>query len=787
MTDDPFCKAKILSRLVPKGCKQLVVGRGSENPNILVVGEAPGHQEDLQGKPFVGPSGEMLSGWMEYWNLGDDEYAITNIVKFHPKDENGKTRRPTEVEKDEWRPILKEEIGNLNPKLIVCLGETAKSELTDNTDEMGKCIGNTYPLRPYYGKEIPVLVIYHPSFFLHRHQSNTTSERAVRMAFQAIHEALDRPKILVLDIETDNSIDVNSAKVRAVAMYSYVYPEDRCVAFDLGSVRAAIERHTHIVGFNIKDFDVPILENNNVNCRGKVIVDLYKGLMARGRKEVMGLKATSNEDLELDDDAPDPINLPDNKLGTIVEFLKLGKKMEFDYSLLEQWPMTADVQAKIDKYAYNDIKITKALYEWWCNWAEPFKQYVSKRNQWRQTYLTCSVASYAYKAICHATGRKEEYHDESEEETKESFEGGYVSADVETAKGNIVLLDFASLYPHNFIQGNLFSPAPPGFEGPVFKANPFYPDLQGEYRADVQGDVEATLKRFYNERVKFKKAGDPRQYALKITLNSSYGAGTSPVFKSIYNPTIGPATTYIGRQNIKHMRDIVKMDGFKVLYSDTDSMIVQIPEGKTEKELMELVASGIKEIKKWLPFPADSFHMDLQEHIKYFQAFRNPKTGALLKKFYLFVNDKDEITLKGVPIVKSNSTELAKRVYARLKPQIIQNMSALFPEALVEKYIREEVAKDFSCAAKTFVVKEAGRYKVPTQLDAQIAQRYGGPARHLLIKNKLIGIGKEVRYCTVEMAKGLKFEDLDLSSTRNELSYFIKKPTLQDSESKCLL
>jgi len=760
MVDDPFYSVEILMHPVPKGCTNLVVGRGSKTPSVVFIGEAPGSEEDKTGFPFVGKSGRILDTWIKYWDLSEDDYAILNTVKFFPQDATGKPRPPTDLEKDEWRPVLKKQIDALAPKLIITLGAVATNEMTDNTKPQMEITGTKFEVRHYYGGKIPVMPLAHPSFYL-RNGKAMEIDKPIKTTFQFIHEKLNRPKILVLDIETDNKLDIDTAKVVACGFYSYVYPKDYLMTGDIVEMQQIIDRHTHLIGYNIREFDLPILKNNGVESYGKVVVDLYKGITARGRKEVMKLK-----------------DLPDNKLDTLVAYLKLGNKIPFDFKILEKSVRTAAETRQLGEYLHNDILITRKLYDWWCDWAAPFEPYVSEENRWRKTYLTCSVASYAYKAICYATNREEDYLDEDEKVPEDTFEGGFVSADQEKARGKILLYDFASLYPHNFFQGNLFSPVTPEYKGPVFKKNDFYPDLTGVYKADKMGDVETALKRFYRERVKFKIAKDSREYALKIVLNSSYGAGTCRTFKSIYNPTIGPDTTYIGRQNIKYMRKLFQEKGFILLYSDTDSLYIQLPEGKTQEEADQIVRDGIAEIKKWLPFPSDTFKMSLETPIKYFQCFWG-SDNKLLKKLYLFVTDKNEIVIKGLPFIKSNATILARRVFDRIKPEIISTLHCFFSESYIEKLIREEVEKDFMVAAKTFTVKAPGKYKIPTQLDCQIAQRYGA-GKILLIKNKLIGVGKDVRYCTIEEAKCLKFDDLDLSTTREELHFFIKKPSLSD-------
>jgi len=734
-------------------------------PSIIFLGEAPGKDEDEVGQPFVGRSGKLLDQWLDFWQLKPDDYAILNTVKCFPQNDEGKPRPPTEKEKDEWRPWLLKQLLALKPKLIITLGATALNEMTNNNSPILEACCNQLALREFYtGINCMVYGLPHPAFFLRGSANLETGNdhkknRFTRSANLVIHEALKRPRVLIFDIETD-SLDVNTAKVKLFGAYSYSDGDGGHMVSTYADIQNLIDTHTHLVGFNIREFDIPILENNGINMRNKVVVDLYQGLRARGRKDVMGLK-----------------DLRDNKLATIVKFLNLGEKSDIDYETIKSFPhVPLETFNKVIDYARNDVKITKALYDWWLDWAAPFEQYVSPRNQWRKTYMTCSVASYSYKAICYATGRPEEYNDDAEKLEEggedETFTGGFVSADIEVAHDNILYFDFASLYPHNFIQGNLFSPVSPDYKGTAFVANDFYPNLRGAYKADAPGDVEIVLKKFYLERKKYKKAKDPREYALKILLNSAYGASSSETFKSIHNPTIGPDTCYIGQQNIKYVRKKFLEEGFVLCMTDTDSCMVQVPPGKTEKDALRIVKECASEIKKWLPFPADTFNMELQAKIKYFQMFRHKKTQELLKKFYLYVTEDGKVVVKGLPIVKSNSTQLSKRVFEILEPQIAKRGNCRFSEGYIDKLMYKLVGTDVSLAAKQFKVKSPGDYKNPSQLDCQIAQRYG-PGSHWLLRNKVIGAGKDVKYGKLEELRNVGLEFIDFTLTKEELHYFV--------------
>jgi uracil-DNA glycosylase family 4 len=101
-----------------KGATQLVFADGSAEAQIVFIGEAPGKNEDEQGKPFVGAAGKFLNEMLEMINLKREDIYITNIVKYRPPN----NRDPLPDEKAAFLPYLQEQLDILNPKLIVTLG-----------------------------------------------------------------------------------------------------------------------------------------------------------------------------------------------------------------------------------------------------------------------------------------------------------------------------------------------------------------------------------------------------------------------------------------------------------------------------------------------------------------------------------------------------------------------------------------------------------------------------------------------------------------------------------------
>lgn len=111
-----------------KNCTNPVPGDGSPDADIMFIGEAPGKQEDLEGKPFVGAAGKFLAEMLEGIKLTRDDVYITNIVKYRPPE----NRDPTPEEIKECLPFLVRQIKIIQPKLIVLLGRHAMNVFFPN-------------------------------------------------------------------------------------------------------------------------------------------------------------------------------------------------------------------------------------------------------------------------------------------------------------------------------------------------------------------------------------------------------------------------------------------------------------------------------------------------------------------------------------------------------------------------------------------------------------------------------------------------------------------------------
>jgi uracil-DNA glycosylase family protein len=143
---------------------QVVFGEGASRAAILLVGEQPGDSEDRQGKPFVGPAGQLLDKCLEAAGIDRAEVYVTNAVKHFKWEPRGKIRlhkKPNSLEIAACRPWLEKEIAAVRPQIIVCLGATAAQTLLGSEFRVTKHRGEVFQTE--YG---PVTATIHPSAIL---------------------------------------------------------------------------------------------------------------------------------------------------------------------------------------------------------------------------------------------------------------------------------------------------------------------------------------------------------------------------------------------------------------------------------------------------------------------------------------------------------------------------------------------------------------------------------------------------------------------------------------------
>ena len=159
----------------------LVFGEGPETPVLMLIGEAPGEQETLLGRPFVGKAGKNLDRFLELAGLERNQIYISNTVKLRPT-KTGKTGRisnrpPTKDEIALFRPWLIREIELIRPRMIATLGNVPLQALTATKQTIGAVHGRVIPAGE---TGLPLFALYHPASLIYNRSLESVYEEDVR-------------------------------------------------------------------------------------------------------------------------------------------------------------------------------------------------------------------------------------------------------------------------------------------------------------------------------------------------------------------------------------------------------------------------------------------------------------------------------------------------------------------------------------------------------------------------------------------------------------------------------
>lgn len=177
----------------------MVFATGNPDAEIVLVGEAPGAEEEKMREPFVGPAGQLLTKIIQAMGLRRNEVYITNICKFRPKIEDGgrpqgsKNRPPTMGEMLSCQSFVLAELEIIKPKVIVALGSTAATGLgIEGT--VGKLRGKFHDFRG-----TPIMVTYHPSYLLRREQEDGGGIAEKRLVWEDMMKVMEQVGLSISD------------------------------------------------------------------------------------------------------------------------------------------------------------------------------------------------------------------------------------------------------------------------------------------------------------------------------------------------------------------------------------------------------------------------------------------------------------------------------------------------------------------------------------------------------------------------------------------------------------
>lgn len=164
---------------------QLVFGVGNPDADLMLIGEAPGAEEDKQGEPFVGAAGQLLNKIMAAINFKRDDIYIGNILKHRPPN----NRNPLPIERKRSLPFLLRQIDLVNPKLILALGKVSAQTLLDSNQSLGSMRGRFHKFRDKYH----LMATYHPAALLRNPNWKRPTWKDVQMLREKYDELGGKP------------------------------------------------------------------------------------------------------------------------------------------------------------------------------------------------------------------------------------------------------------------------------------------------------------------------------------------------------------------------------------------------------------------------------------------------------------------------------------------------------------------------------------------------------------------------------------------------------------------
>ena len=158
---------------------QTVFGSGNKQADWMIVGEAPGAEEEQQGMPFMGQSGQLLTAMIEAMGLKREQVYITNVLKCRPPE----NRDPDADEMMACHSFLRRQIALLQPKVILAVGRVAAQNILDSTELMKDLRGKAFE---YKDSGIPVVATYHPAYLLRAPTEKRKAWQDLQMAMRIV-------------------------------------------------------------------------------------------------------------------------------------------------------------------------------------------------------------------------------------------------------------------------------------------------------------------------------------------------------------------------------------------------------------------------------------------------------------------------------------------------------------------------------------------------------------------------------------------------------------------------
>lgn len=167
-----------------KSRTQIVFGVGNQNADLMIIGEAPGFNEDKQGEPFVGRAGQLLNAMLQSIGFDRSQVYIANILKCRPPE----NRDPLPEEVNLCTPFLQKQIALIQPKLLLAVGRIAAHYLLNTKASLGTIRGKIH----HYGEnQTPLIITYHPAYLLRNPSDKGKAYADLRLTYQTLYNSLN--------------------------------------------------------------------------------------------------------------------------------------------------------------------------------------------------------------------------------------------------------------------------------------------------------------------------------------------------------------------------------------------------------------------------------------------------------------------------------------------------------------------------------------------------------------------------------------------------------------------
>ncbi len=164
-----------------QNCMQKVPGTGNPQADLMIIGEGPGHDEDIRGEPFVGRSGQLLDRMLAAIGIKRSDIFITNIVKCRPPN----NRDPHVDEVQACHRFLQAQITQINPKVILSVGRISAHSLLHSSEPVGRLIKTLHQLPD---SDIPVKVTYHPAYLLRTPSAKSIAWQDMKTLYRILNQ-----------------------------------------------------------------------------------------------------------------------------------------------------------------------------------------------------------------------------------------------------------------------------------------------------------------------------------------------------------------------------------------------------------------------------------------------------------------------------------------------------------------------------------------------------------------------------------------------------------------------